>query len=368
MSLKTWDGTQWIDTAAAHIHDTYLQLIGGTMTGDITLAGDPTQPLHPATKQYVDGIQDGLHTIATEAPAGPNIGDVWVNPDAVDENAYLPLNGTVAMTGTLQDGGFGIDLDGSLNFPRFAGFESSIGLEADNQGVSLNLGDRVSGLSPIPFIDFYGGTSVIAARIILRDQETGSSRSGGLKYEASQGHLFVGNVTVNTGYKFIFASGTPVEAQVGDGSGAGFWMNSSNDIRIVDNAGGSFFRVTSNRFYCYSSLNDTGATTPNVDMLSDGRLRRVGSARAGKAYIKYPKLLHQMPLPAPAEFEVKAENADDTMGDHVKHLGFIAEDLENIDPRLGRFTLEGKLENYDDRGLMAMMVAHILELEKVVFG
>ena len=101
MSLKTWEGTKWVDTAAAHIHDTYLQLIGGTMTGDITLAGDPTQPLHPATKQYVDGIQAGLHTIATLAPAGPNVGDVWVNPDAVDENAYLPLNGSVSMLGPI---------------------------------------------------------------------------------------------------------------------------------------------------------------------------------------------------------------------------------------------------------------------------
>lgn len=31
-----------------------LQLSGGTMTGPITLAGDPTQALHAAPKQYVD--------------------------------------------------------------------------------------------------------------------------------------------------------------------------------------------------------------------------------------------------------------------------------------------------------------------------
>jgi len=101
MALKTWDGTQWVDTATAHQHDTYLQLIGGSMTGDIILAGDPTLPLHPATKQYVDGLQDGLHTISTTAPAGPSIGDVWVNPDAVDENAYLPLLGGI-MTGDIN--------------------------------------------------------------------------------------------------------------------------------------------------------------------------------------------------------------------------------------------------------------------------
>lgn len=31
-----------------------LQLAGGTMTGDLTLAGDPTSALHASTKQYTD--------------------------------------------------------------------------------------------------------------------------------------------------------------------------------------------------------------------------------------------------------------------------------------------------------------------------
>ena len=31
-----------------------LQLTGGTLTGPLTLAGDPTQALHAATKQYID--------------------------------------------------------------------------------------------------------------------------------------------------------------------------------------------------------------------------------------------------------------------------------------------------------------------------
>ena len=38
------------------ISSTYLKLAGGTMTGDLTLKGDPTNALHAATKQYVDGI------------------------------------------------------------------------------------------------------------------------------------------------------------------------------------------------------------------------------------------------------------------------------------------------------------------------
>lgn len=37
-----------------------VPLSGGTMTGALTLSGDPTQPLHAATKQYVDAARLGM--------------------------------------------------------------------------------------------------------------------------------------------------------------------------------------------------------------------------------------------------------------------------------------------------------------------
>jgi hypothetical protein len=40
--------------------DDKLSKTGGTMTGDITLVGAPTQALHPATKAYVDNAIEGL--------------------------------------------------------------------------------------------------------------------------------------------------------------------------------------------------------------------------------------------------------------------------------------------------------------------
>lgn len=43
-----------LPAAAAALANEKLSLSGGTMTGALTLAGNPTANLHPATKQYVD--------------------------------------------------------------------------------------------------------------------------------------------------------------------------------------------------------------------------------------------------------------------------------------------------------------------------
>ncbi len=53
-AMNVYSGTSW---SAAYVSaDGFLALSGGTMTGALTLAGNPTQPLQAATKQYVDSI------------------------------------------------------------------------------------------------------------------------------------------------------------------------------------------------------------------------------------------------------------------------------------------------------------------------
>ena len=47
----TWDGSKWTGNG---LSQQYLPLTGGTLTGPLTLAGNPVGVLDAAPKQYVD--------------------------------------------------------------------------------------------------------------------------------------------------------------------------------------------------------------------------------------------------------------------------------------------------------------------------
>ena len=95
-----------------------LPLSGGTMTGSITLAGDPTAVLHAATKQYVDArvggtgylpTTGGTLTGALTLASNPTVALHAATKQYVDTRttSYLPLVGGT-LSGVLGVGGTGI--------------------------------------------------------------------------------------------------------------------------------------------------------------------------------------------------------------------------------------------------------------------
>ena len=64
--MKVYTGSSWV---AAYVSGSdFVPLAGGTMTGALTLSGDPTADLHAATKQYVDtGLAGKAATSHTHA-------------------------------------------------------------------------------------------------------------------------------------------------------------------------------------------------------------------------------------------------------------------------------------------------------------
>ena len=79
----TSDADKPVSTATQTALDTKLNLAGGTMTGKITLDGDPTQALHAVTKQYVDSVEAGLITRpAVKAATTANLSGTYTNGTA----------------------------------------------------------------------------------------------------------------------------------------------------------------------------------------------------------------------------------------------------------------------------------------------
>ena len=77
----------------SHTHS-YLPLSGGTMTGNITLAGAPSANLHPASKKYVDDAIAGLAlitiTVVTSLPSTGASNVIYLVPKSAAQtsNAY----------------------------------------------------------------------------------------------------------------------------------------------------------------------------------------------------------------------------------------------------------------------------------------
>jgi hypothetical protein len=91
---KTSTGEEWSDAPSGLTQEQadgrYLQLTGGTMTGALTLNGEPTKDLQAAPKQYVDALKPLARTITlTAAGWSSNTQTVTVSGVVASETAQL---------------------------------------------------------------------------------------------------------------------------------------------------------------------------------------------------------------------------------------------------------------------------------------
>nr|DAY17211.1 MAG TPA: tail fiber-like protein [Caudoviricetes sp.] len=92
---KTSSGAAWVDAPESGLtqeqaDDRYLQLSGGTLTGALTLNGEPTEDLQAAPKQYVDALKPLARTITlTAAGWSSNAQTVTVSGVVASETAQL---------------------------------------------------------------------------------------------------------------------------------------------------------------------------------------------------------------------------------------------------------------------------------------
>lgn len=107
--------------------DNYLQLRGGTLTGDLVLNGDPTSALMPATKQYTDTAITNLSNSITYPVTSVNgsTGAVTLNYASV---------GAPSVTGTSATGTWGISITGNSATATSLATARSISLSGDVSG------------------------------------------------------------------------------------------------------------------------------------------------------------------------------------------------------------------------------------------
>lgn len=112
-----WDGEKWTTSVPQDV-PSFVRKSGDTMTGDLTLLGNPTNVLHAAPKQYVDaGVGTKLNIAGGQTTTGgfkvtpPNLGNI---SGACTPNLFLGnyqiMNNAGAITMNIPNGEGGIDL------------------------------------------------------------------------------------------------------------------------------------------------------------------------------------------------------------------------------------------------------------------
>lgn len=95
----------YVDSSLASLTSNYVPIAGGTMTGPLTLASDPTSDLQAATKRYVDSLAASSLPLTGGSLQGtlqvPNLVEKGPRVDVLDSDFALgqPVEGVIVMNG-----------------------------------------------------------------------------------------------------------------------------------------------------------------------------------------------------------------------------------------------------------------------------
>lgn len=169
-SLSIWQVLRGASLTVATADGRYVQLAGSTMTGLLTLSGDPTSPLNPVTLQYLNAHSGGTTiTVSDTPPPSPTSGALWF--DSVGVQTYLwfidasgppgqwvpvnaPPSSTVAYLPTA-----GGTMSGAITQP--------VAPVATTDLTNKAYVDKATGNSAVPLVFAYSGKPAASGRIIV---------------------------------------------------------------------------------------------------------------------------------------------------------------------------------------------------------
>lgn len=263
--------------------DAKLNLAGGTMTGNLTLAGAPTQANHAATKAYADSISEGLHIHqSVVALAASNI-SLPTAPATLD-GVTLTLNDRVLLTGQTNPAENGIYVVINGDLARAADYNTAVEIQAGDfvfvsEGTTYNSTSWVQenevttlGTDPIVWSQFAGIGTITAGNGII---VTGSEVSVDFDDVAAKTHTHLAADISNLGTGVATFLTTPTSANlraaVTDETGSGNLVFSSNPsltgVVSVTGTNASMSLTGAGANITIGRLDGT-ATTPYIDFNS----------------------------------------------------------------------------------------------------
>jgi len=319
------------DTPAAYVNGQFLratavgveltadvvQKTGSTMSGFLTLSADPTNPLHAATKQYVDSVATGLDvkesvrvaTTENTSPAaqsqetvhtGPNgvlvsfasadgagsvIGTLPVSPNSVTFTATIgasPYTVTDNGSGVLSGSGPTGAISGTINYATGAW---TIDFDAADPPddttdivVDYSVPSSAITLSGLQTID---GVSLIAGdRVLVKDQGTGSPHADNGIYVVASG-AWTRAEDADSDDEFNAGMFTFIEEGTDNGNSG--WVCTTDNPITVGTTPTEFAKFSSAGDYAAGEgLTLTGGNTFNADWETNvGNIQDVGTAAVG---------------------------------------------------------------------------------------
>ena len=239
-------GTSTVWTPFATGADGFLSKDGDAMLGMLTLFADPTDPLHAATKQYVDLF---INAATGGTIAGPLVAD--------GANAsYTAINGA---TINIDNGSLNLSNGSSL----FIDGTSSIGEVTANGDINLNGGNLETTQTSINVLNntVTNVNAFGAATLINIGANTGTTNINN-DLEVRGGDITTNNTTfnlLNTTATTVSAFGAATDIDIGAATGTTS-INNNVDIDLDLNVDGGDITTNQTTF----NLLDTNATTVNA--------------------------------------------------------------------------------------------------------
>ena len=305
---------------------------------------------------------------AWDALLDASSGDALFLTPAEADAAYLALAGGT-MSGALL-GAVGTTL---LPGFAFAGDPDTgmFRLAANTVSIATNGSEviRFEGDQSIHYINF--GSAAQPAFSWQQDNDTGMYRDSANSLAFAQAGAEVARFTATnlslggstTGSPLIRhlagAVGSPTYSFSGD-SDSGLYRVSADVLGLV--AGGNQqVRITATRPIGTPGDWPTSGSAANLLSIDEAGIHNIFRSTSAKKYKTDIKSLVTKARPEFLDVDLRPVSFKHK-GDGDNYLGFIADEVAEIDPRLGVFNDDGGIENYDLRGVVAILAAQVNDL------